>query len=314
MSGFQKILFRLSVLTSLLVGLPLLGAALVGKPIDQYLEFPPLTRYVQHQPFSTLAFVCFSLIAVGLFAGLVCLLRLSRKKSNRARGAGIFPWWGWLACAALAVIWFLAWTRYTWFEPLQAYTFTPLWVSFIVLVNALTRAMLGRCLLTHQSRLLLWLFPASSLFWWYFEYLNRFVQNWYYQGIESFSPLTYVIHATLAFSTVLPAVASVTECLAALNTFGRLPYQPLVKASQTRWVAVLLLLIGALGLTGIAIWPEFLFPLIWVTPLMLFVALQILSNEPDIFTGFLSEKNWSLMTLPAIAALICGFLWELWNY
>ncbi len=62
---------RLSVLTLALLGLPLLGVALQGKPISQYLEFPPKSRYVTHAPFSWLAFWAFAAVTAGLVAPFV---------------------------------------------------------------------------------------------------------------------------------------------------------------------------------------------------------------------------------------------------
>src|ERR1700676_3622780 len=115
----------------------------------------------------------------------------------------------------------LAWGRFTWFKPLQSFTFAPLWTSYVVFVNALTFRRTGDCLLTQKSRYLVALFPASALFWWYFEYLNRFAQNWYYIGQELFSPVIYVVHATVAFSTVLPAVMSTAELLRSYPALGR---------------------------------------------------------------------------------------------
>src|SRR5512143_3440315 len=84
-----------------------------------------------------------------------------------------FPWWGWAAVAWLAIWWILAWTRFDWFRALQPHTFTPLWLGYIALVNALACARTGRSLLTHRTRYLLALFPLSAVFWWSFEYLNR---------------------------------------------------------------------------------------------------------------------------------------------
>ncbi len=55
------------------------------------------------------------------------------------------------------------------------------------------------------------LFPFSALFWWYFEFLNRFVQSWHYTGIEALGPVEYAIHSTLCFSTILPAVVSTVD-------------------------------------------------------------------------------------------------------
>ena len=309
-----KTFLKLLVLTSLLVGLPLFGALLAGEPLAQYLEFPPLTGYVEHPAFSKLAFACFAPLAIVLFVGLVYLLRASKETTRNTHQHAKIPRWGWLACFVLIVVWILAWSRFSWFESVQAYTFTTLWVSFIIAVNALTYRNRGECLLTHQPRLLLFLFPVSSLFWWYFEYLNRFVQNWYYLGIESFSPAAYVIHASFAFSTVLPAVASVTESLASLKYFGNTSFKPTLRSSQSRGTATIILAAGSLALIVIPVWPEYLFALVWIIPLLLFVTLQIMSKEPDFFTGILVEKNWRLLSLPAVAALLCGFLWELWNY
>ena len=52
----------------LLVGLPLAGIVAAGKPLADYLEFPPLTRYVQHAGFSWPVFIG---LAVAIFAVLV---------------------------------------------------------------------------------------------------------------------------------------------------------------------------------------------------------------------------------------------------
>src|SRR5271165_108268 len=80
--------------------------------------------------------------------------------------------------ALIKFFWTLAWSRFAWFKPLQSFTSTPLWISYVVLVNSLTHRRTGYCLLTHKTSYLIALFPASALFWWYFEYLNRFAQNW----------------------------------------------------------------------------------------------------------------------------------------
>jgi len=48
----------------------------------------------------------------------------------------------------------------------QAHTFTPLWIAFILLVNAFTVRRTGRCLMLSRTRLFLLLFPVSAGFWW----------------------------------------------------------------------------------------------------------------------------------------------------
>ncbi len=212
----------------LLLGLPLLGAYLAGLPLDRYLAFPPRTLYVDHAPFSWVVFGILGSIALALCGALIWLVwprgpSIGYHKSGTSRR---FPWWGWLAVGLVAGFWFLAWSRLPGFRHLQPYTFTPLWLSYVLLVNALGWWRSGRSLLTHRTGFFLALFPLSALFWWYFEYLNRFVQNWHYVGITSFGPLQYTVHATLAFSTVLPAVMSTIDWLATFPRLGNVSVRP----------------------------------------------------------------------------------------
>ena len=37
----------------------------------------------------------------------------------------------------MMIAWIMAWTRLAWFASLQLHTFTPLWVFYIVVINAL---------------------------------------------------------------------------------------------------------------------------------------------------------------------------------
>src|SRR6202007_2854119 len=121
----------LFMLAMLLVGLPMLGAIATGHPMSLYLEFPPRTRYVQHAPFSWYAFtligIC-ALLASGLFVYLYLPCRSETVQIDASRH---FPWWGWLAGLCVLCVWALAWSRFEWFEPLQSFTFTPLWISYV---------------------------------------------------------------------------------------------------------------------------------------------------------------------------------------
>ena len=298
----------------LLLGLPLLGAYLAGLPLDRYLEFPPRTLYVDHAPFSWVAFGILGSVALVLYGVLIWLVwprgpSVQRGKTETARR---FPWWGWLAVGLVAGFWFLAWTRLPAFRHLQPYTFTPLWLSYVLFVNALTWWRSGRSLLTHRTGFFLSLFPLSALFWWYFEYLNRFVQNWHYVGIASFGPLQYTVHATLAFSTVLPAVSSTVDWLATFPRLGNVRIHPLRMRVHGKTAARILLMVSMAALGGLGVWPDALFPLVWVAPLLLIVSLQVLAGQPTAFAP-VAQGHWRVVSLPMLAALLCGFLWEMWN-
>ncbi|MCK5783491.1 MAG: hypothetical protein KAH06_03535, partial [Desulfobacterales bacterium] len=72
------------------------------------------------------------------------------------------------------------------------------------------------------------------------------------------------------------------------------------------------MLTSSIGLIGIGIWPDYLFPLLWLAPLLIMIALQKMMGRATVFDS-LSLGDWRSVWLPALAALFCGFFWELWN-
>ncbi len=319
----ERRLMGLAVLP-LVLALPLAGVAVTGQPVRPYLEVPPTTRFVSHEPFSWPVFYALALlitVGVGPFVRRVVTsgstavpARPEADASPNAPYGGVgFPWWGWLGLAITGLSWLLAWTRFEWMRPLQAFTFTPLWLGYIVTVNALTYRRAGRCMLLHRPRYVASLFPLSAAFWWTFEYLNRFVQNWFYLGAGELGASAYMLQATVPFSTVLPAVIGTAECLTAY---------PRLSAGLDAWVTIGrrngrmwglgLLLLSTVGLVGLGRWPSYLFPLVWVAPLLLITALQLILGKETIF-ACATEGDWRTLWVAALAALICGWFWELWN-
>ncbi|MBX3301323.1 MAG: hypothetical protein KF693_03830 [Nitrospira sp.] len=312
------------IFLALVLGLPLLGVLWAGEPLGRYLEFPPRTNYVQHEPFSRPVFIALEVLIV-LVVGPI-LLRIAgtnfRPSSPLTQHSTLnnqhrplsFPWWGWLGIGWTGFWWVLAWTRFSWMAPLQEHTFTPLWLGYIVIVNACTSARTGRCMMLHRPRYFMSLFPLSAAFWWTFEYLNRFVQNWYYVGVGELSPIEYFIQATIPFSTVLPAVLGTAELLTSSPAIsaGLDRFKP-AHGLHVKPVSWVLLMSSCLGLLGIGLWPDYLFPLVWVGPLLLIVSLESLAGRQTVFSS-LAQGDWRNVWVLAVAALTCGFFWELWNW
>jgi hypothetical protein len=301
----------------LVLGLPLLGVLWAGEPIGRYLEFPPRTSYVQHEPFSWPVFITLTLL-IALLVGpsLRQIIRTSLRRSFplTQHSRSPFPWWGWLGIGWTCLWWVVAWTRFPSMTVVQEHTFIPLWLGYIVIVNACTFARTGRCMMLDRPRYFLALFPLSAAFWWLFEYLNRFVQNWYYVGVGELSSLEYVVRATIPFSTVLPAVLGTAELLNTYPAIGagldRVKHVHLLPVKPASWV---LLMLSCLGLLGIGLWPNYLFPLVWVGPLLLIVSLESLAGRQAILSP-LTQGDWRGIWMTALAALICGMFWELWNW
>lgn len=299
----------------LLLGLPLAGLLLSGRNIMPYLEFPPKTRFIDHASFSLPFFIGIGLFVFVLTAPFAARAFICRTQPAAEKKTALpFPWWGYTGLITGILSWILAWSRCAWFEPLQLHTFTPLWISYIVVVNALTFRRSGRCMLRDRPGYFLMLFAASAVFWWFFEYLNRFVQNWYYIAVSSFNPVEYFLFASVSFSTVLPAVLGTQQFLDTFPFFTRAFGSFFaVGISRQKELAWCLLLLSGLGLAGLGLAPNLLYPLLWLSPLLMLTATQRLAGEQHLFST-LTTGNWTAPVTAALAGLICGFFWEMWNY
>ena len=316
MAAIPRQFFKFFILLTLLVGLPLVGILLRGEPISPYLEFPPTPKPTPSIFFSWPLFVLLAIfIAVVVMPFVSRLLAVARAPHQRQLRSGRpFPWWGWMTVTILMLAWILAWTRFSWFQDFQPHTFTPLWLGYILLINALTYRRTGHCLMLDHSDRFLRLFPLSAGFWWFFEYLNRFVHNWSYSGITGIDPSHYFVYMTISFSTVLPAVFGTYEWVASFPTLN-LAFQNWQKISipQNTHFSWVYLLPASLGLIAVPLWPQVLYPLLWISPLLIILGIQNLFGEDNLLTP-LNKGDWRPVIFSAFATLICGGFWEMWNY
>ena len=305
---------RLLIMGAMLFGLPLVGVVLAGHAAGPYLQFPPLTRDVSHAPFSWIAFAAVAGVVVLFVTPFVRQCYRCRTEAESVAPVGVFPWWGWSAAVLGAVAWVIAWNRFVVFDRVQLHMFTPLWLAFIVVINALTARRIGRCMMMNRPVYFLSLFPVSAAFWWFFEYLNRFVQNWYYAAATlSVSGIEYVLYATLPFSTVLPAVLGTRELLGTYPAVDAAfsSYRPVSMHRPKAWAAACLAVASA-GLAGIGVWPDLLFPMVWVSPLLIIVSLNVLFGEASLLRE-VANGDWRRVVTAATAGLVCGLFWEMWN-
>jgi len=302
------------ILLLLLLGLPPLGILLSDQSLPPHLTFLPIPIQPGE---ASLAWPTFGMLAMLISGTLAPFLwrywTISCHNKLQTFPRAGFPWWGWMAVGWTTLAWILAWTRFSWFQTWQPYTFPLLWFGYIVVINALLFSRTGQCMLLKQPEFLFKLFVLSAGFWWMFEYLNQFVHNWHYVGMTEVHTVTTISWMTLAFSTVLPAVLGTYEYLASF-TLVKAPFEcwhaiPGVDSPCTGW---LLISLGCLGLLLIGRWPTVLFFLLWIAPLLIMLGIHIIMRIPTVLTP-LAKGNWSPVVLSAIAALICGGFWEMWN-
>lgn len=315
------------VLATVLLGIPFLCCWLGG--YDEILEgvkqFPPRTEdwgfrpeklWNVRRPFD---WSCFAVLTAFTLACMFPFVRRGiravRAKHEARSTLHAFPWFGWTGLAIIVGAWVLAWTRFEWFRPFQPHTYFPLWFGLILTLNAVAVRRSGHSPLTDHPFVYALTFPMSSLFWWFFEYLNRYVWNWYYLGISDMSAAEYLVYGTLCFSTVLPGVMAMAAVLGTFRFFDDRNYEGMSWRPDIRNPAsrVVLAVLAAFGLTGIVFCPEFAYPFLWISPLMVFVLVQVFLKEPCILER-LKNGSWGLVFRFEIAALCCGLCWETWNY
>ncbi|GHO44635.1 hypothetical protein [Ktedonospora formicarum] len=220
-----------------------------------------------------------------------------------------FPTYGSLALALCLAAWAASWLR---IEPLYRYSFFPLWLGYILFMDALNRHLHGSSLLKRMRGRYLLLFLISSLFWWIFEGLNHFVQNWHYQLDQPYTPLGYFLLASLNFSTVLPAVMETTELLTSFKRLHprllsnqpgpRLPLPTLVGAE----------VLGVLCLLLPIIWSRYCFGLVWLCVILILDPINNWFGRKSTL-AHLAVGDWRFIALP-LGTLLCGFFWEMWNF
>jgi len=306
------IVLNLLIPMGIILALPLLGILLAGHSIMPYLVFPPKPVITSHGAFSLPVFM-----SILVFVSLVVLPFLRKGLAHKGCASSLkkerLPWWGYASFLGLACFWILAWNRFEWFSSFQPHTFFPIWFCLIVFINALTFRSGNKCTMVDSPYRFICLFIMSAAFWWMFEYLNRFVGNWYYSGSQ-YPAGTYFLLATLSFSTVLPAVESMKEYLL---TFDRFKYgfkhMQRFKGVDSRAVIILSVLISSVLLILMGVYPDPFFFLVWVCPFFIFMGCKAFIDPPLILME-VKKGDYTMVVAYASAALICGFFWELFNY
>ena len=323
----KKRIIQYLILAAVLIGVPLICVWLGHR--DELIEglkaFPPRTEdwgldasklWNMRKPFAWSSFLVMTggVLAVVLPFGWRLLFGKDELHIAPDRSGHQFPWFGWAGVALCAVTWVLAWNRFEWFAPLQKHTFLPFWISYISVVNAINVKRTGRCLMTSYPGPYALLFPVSAAFWWFFEYLNRYVWNWYYVGIADMGAAEYTFFATCSFATVLPAVTATAELLGTFRPFADRRLCNFKEFDIHRPSSVAgLTITSAVGLIGIVFYPHLTYPLLWISPMAVFLAVEVIMKEKTVLDD-LKHGDWRLAVRFALAALICGWFWEMWNW
>jgi hypothetical protein len=211
-----------------------------------------------------------------------------------------------LGLGLVAIWWPIAWTQ---LRPLSDHYFFPLWFGYILTIDALTALRTGTSPLRRGRAAWTGMFLLSVGLWWIFETFNEIVGNWVYHMPVRYNTLEYALLASLAFSTVIPAVLTTTELVRSFH-LDPLSWLPAIRTTTTRLVVVHVA--GWLMLLLTILWPSYAFPLVWMSLIFLLDPVATSLGERSI-AWYLGRRDWSIVFNLGVGTLICGFFWEMWN-
>lgn len=215
---------------------------------------------------------------------------------------------GWLGLGLIAVFWPLNWLLE---GPRTHWGFFPLWLGYCLTVDALTLRRRGTSLLQRNPRGYLGLFVISAPAWWLFELFNVRLGNWYYDGRELFSDLEYGVLATIAFSTVIPAVFGAAELARSFPWVERFAQGPAIHPTARTKAIFFLLGCGMLAL--MLAWPRIFFPFLWLSLYFLLEAANLHLGNRSLLDD-LARGDWRPVFALWGGVLLTAFFWEMWNY
>ena len=225
-------------------------------------------------------------------------------------------WHGWLGLAIIGAAEVLLVAG----QPVVGRWFTPIvWTGYVLLVDALVARATGRSYLTTDRAELVLVVLASIGGWWLFEWYDapRFWRGgadrvglwWQYQGLEP-DPWLRRAGYDWSFATIFPALFLTATVLRA-RVFRRVRVRPWRPPRATlRALVVVGAVAAVLPLVVVSAW---LVPLVWAAFTLLLEPLNARAGRPS-WLADLGRGDASRLAALLAAGVVCGALWEFWNY
>jgi hypothetical protein len=194
--------------------------------------------------------------------------------------------------------------------PIVEQWFTPImWTGYIMLMDALVRRRRGTSLLADHPREFALLAVISIGSWLIFEGYNLLLHNWSYVGLPENIAARYFGYAW-AFATISPGMFLTFEYLDLVLPGRSTPTAPRLPNG----VFVPFVAVGSASLVLPLIWPStYMTPLVWIGFAFLLDPINGRLGERSFLTEFFTGRFRS-MPVMFLAGVVCGVLWEFWNY
>jgi hypothetical protein len=199
-------------------------------------------------------------------------------------------------------------------EPFHSWHTPIAWTGYVLLVDGIVWKRRGSSWLSDGRREVAFLALASVPLWVIFELYNKYaIRNWYYIGLPEWLPLRYFGY-TWSFATISIAIFETGELIGSLRHPGgerRAARPDRVPLSARAWLSIAA---GtAMLLLPIAYPSTYLAAPVWLGFIFLLDPLNARAGSESIVGDLRSDRRDRLVNL-MLAGLVCGLLWEFWNY
>ncbi len=228
----------------------------------------------------------------------------------RAPKRGRFRLWGWLGLGLIVAAEYFLLRRLPWVTTF----FTPLvWSGYVLFADALVFSLRRDSRLASEPKQLLSLAFWSVPLWLLFEAYNLRLSNWTYVGLPE-SPVVRGAGYVWSFATIWPAIFETADLLQELTVDSGGAKRPRPYTSTTR---IGFILLGLAMVTVPVLLParvgQYLFGTVWVGFIFLLDPITYHWNGRSLLQEWEQGQTSRLKSLLA-AGLVCGVLWEFWNY
>jgi len=198
--------------------------------------------------------------------------------------------------------------------------FTPVvWTGYVVFMDGLVARLTGRSYLTTARNEFVLVAACSVAGWWLFEWYNapRFWRGgedavglwWQYHNLEPNLFLRRVGY-DWAFGTIFPALFLTAAALRA-TVFARCRVRPWTPPRALLTVCVVTGVVAVA--TPLIVVSRWLVPLVWLGWLLLLEPINHRRGRPSWLCD-LARGDASRLSALLASGVICGVLWEAWNY
>lgn len=195
-------------------------------------------------------------------------------------------------------------------NPFYRFYYLFAWYSYIFFIDGIIYMLKKESLIVSRTNDFLFLLLISISFWFIFEIFNILLKNWSYIMLPFDTKLRYLGYI-FSYATVLPAIFQTAEFLETIGIFknSKIKKINLLKDNKLKF----LLSSGLISFLLSIILPKIFFPLVWISLIFVFEYFNIINENDSLFSDLNEGRGDRIYTI-FTAGMICGFMWELFNW